>query len=87
MACDLHRQSDRSRTHSGNPLSASEAARGFGTRLSHLEPKSAYRKLKEFMTADLSEHSPVAPIMVINKDDHRIVAAREVLGGIERVKI
>ena len=51
-------------------------------RLSHLEPKSAFRKLKGIMTADLSQYSPVAPIMTLDRDDRRIVAAREVMEGL-----
>jgi restriction system protein len=51
-------------------------------RLSHADPKIAFKKLKGVMTADLSEHSPVAPIMTIDKNDNRIVESRDVLEGL-----
>jgi restriction system protein len=51
-------------------------------RLHHLEPKPAFRRLKGLMTSDLSEYSPVVPIMKLDKNDSRIVAPREVVEGL-----
>lgn len=53
-----------------------------GLVLNQLDPKSAFRKLKGVMTADLSEYSPVVPIMVLDKNDSRIVASRDIMEGL-----
>lgn len=51
-------------------------------RLSYVDQKSAFRKLKGIMTADMSEHTPVVPIMTLDKDDVRIVPGRDVMEGL-----
>ena len=51
-------------------------------RLSHADPKSAFKKLKGIMTASLSEHSPIIPIMTLDKNDERVVAARDAMEGL-----
>jgi restriction system protein len=53
-----------------------------GLRISHIDPKAAFRALKGSMTASLVDYSPVAPIMRMDLDDGRIVEAREVISGL-----
>jgi restriction system protein len=51
-------------------------------RIGQIDPKAAFRALKGSMTANLSEYSPVAPIIRLDQNDGRIVEAREVIGGL-----
>lgn len=46
--------------------------------LARVNPKACFRKLRGVAAASLSELAPVAPILRIDRDDHRIVDSRDV---------
>lgn len=64
------------RTHS-TILSLMVAREEFlSIQLSHIDPKTCFKSLKGVSAASLAGLSPIAPIMELNKSDHRFVEAR-----------
>lgn len=51
--------------------------------LSQVDPKACFRKLKGVASSKLSELTPVRPIVMLNKEDHRFVEAYSVVEGID----
>ncbi len=51
--------------------------------LKHVDPKSCFKQLKGVGSSKLHGLSPVAPIIAINKEDHRFVSPYTVVNGLK----
>jgi restriction system protein len=51
--------------------------------LSQVDPKACFRRLKGVASSKLAELTPVRPIAMLNKDDHRFVEAYSVIGDVD----
>ncbi len=51
--------------------------------LAQVDPKACFRKLKGVASSKLAELTPVRPIALLNKEDHRFVEAYSVVEGID----
>jgi restriction system protein len=52
-------------------------------RLDQVDPKACFRHLKGIATPSVEQVSPVRPIFVLNKDDKRIIQARDIVDQLE----
>lgn len=50
--------------------------------ITHVDPKECFKSLKGVVAKNILEYIPIAPILVINKKDNRIVEGREVIEGL-----
>ncbi|MGF1623095.1 MAG: restriction endonuclease [Rhodomicrobiaceae bacterium] len=53
-----------------------------GLNIAHIDPLECFRALKGIAAKRISTYTPIAPILVLNKEDDRLVDGREVLQGL-----